>query len=366
MFRSLPPDEETQSTGLSNAADAELERHGCARKGVGAGIEAPAESDGTNQDQRAVDYVELRVWENEESRKKADVLQMPFMQKMQDLGVKLETGLYRRVFDDALIRLIQAKSKQEPFLAPDHFTPFTGEPDTNVQASRPAIHTLTSEFGFVEIFKKLFGGKGEEQEEAPTTSEQRKSAWQEEERHAEFAFCSDVGFRGLHPEEGGEEAACWSRCGRVCEGAMFLAEDALPEWRLVPVATRTKPCKTPAKKSAVQILCKAIKKPTQYDISSAVKQETTFDVEAQQQEQMQQLSKQQMLLQHQPPSTHAFAAASPGYLPEEAQLAPQTFAAAAYGRGRSALPQWALYLIITGVALLCGLILCCCLCFCRR
>ncbi|CDJ53064.1 hypothetical protein, conserved [Eimeria brunetti] len=258
------------------------------------------------------------------------------------------------------------QSKQGATLAPDQFPSSTGESNTGLNAAGPAAHTLTSEFGFVEIFKKLFGQKGEEQEEAPTTSEQRRSAWKEEERHAEFAFCSDVGFRGLHPDEGGEEAACWSRCGRVCEGAMFLAEDALPEWRLVPVATRTKPCKTPAKKSAVQILCKAIKKPTHYDISSAVKQETTFDVEAQQQEQMQQLARQQMLLPHQLPSTPALAVGTPGYPPDEAQMVPESFAAAAYGRGRSAFPQWALYLILIGIALTCALLMCCCLCFCRR
>ena len=91
------------------------------------------------------------------------------------------------------------RTKQEPILAPDQPTSFTGEFDAGINASPPAVDTLASEFGFVEIFKKLFGGTGEEQEEAPTTSEQRRSAWQEEERHAEFAFCSDVGFRGLHP-----------------------------------------------------------------------------------------------------------------------------------------------------------------------
>lgn len=67
-------------------------------------------------------------------------------------------------------------------------------------------HTLDSRWGFVELFKKLFGGgAGGGEEEAPTTSEQRRSSWQEEERHAEFAFCTDAGFRGVHPEEGGEE-----------------------------------------------------------------------------------------------------------------------------------------------------------------
>ncbi|CDJ63173.1 hypothetical protein, conserved [Eimeria necatrix] len=237
---------------------------------------------------------------------------------------------------------------------------------TNGNREATTSEALASGLGFVEIFKKLFGGKQEEQEEAPTTSEQHRSAWKEEERHAEFAFCSDVGFRGLHPEEGGEEAACWSRCGRVCEGAMFLAEDALPEWRLVPVATRTKPCKTLAKKSAVQVLCKAIKKPTHYDISSAVKQETTFDAEAQQQEQMQQLQRQQMLFQQQPTLTPGLAAPAAGRLAEEAYVVPETFAAAAYGRQRSGMPHWALSLIFIGVALICALVFCCCMCFCRR
>ncbi|KAL8452820.1 hypothetical protein Emag_002193 [Eimeria magna] len=218
-------------------------------------------------------------------------------------------------------------------------------------------------WGFVQLFKKLFKkGSDDEEEEVPTTSEQRRGAWREEERHAEFAFCTDVGFRGLHPEEGGEEAACWSRCGRVCEGALFLAEDALPEWRLISVATRTKPCKTLAKKSAVQILCKAIKKPTNFDISSAVKQEMTFDLEAQQQEQMQQTQQQQLLIQQQ--LAQAGAAEGAG-LAGGALAAPETFAAAAYGRGRSGFPRWALYLILAAIAFLCLAMLCCVAC-CRR
>lgn len=118
----------------------------------------------------------------------------------------------------------------------------------------------------------------------------------------------------------------------------------------------------------LQVLCKAIKKPTNFDISTAVKQEMTFDVEAQQQEQLQQLQQQQRLLQQQPALAAATAAGGttlPGYLPETPQAAPETFAAAAYGRGRSGFPQWAIYVILVGVAVLCSLILCCCL-FCKR
>ncbi|KAL8273734.1 hypothetical protein Esti_002334 [Eimeria stiedai] len=218
-------------------------------------------------------------------------------------------------------------------------------------------------WGFVQLFKKLFRrGSDNDEEEVPTTSEQRRGAWREEERHAEFAFCTDVGFRGLHPEEGGEEAACWSRCGRVCESAMFLAEDALPEWRLISVATRTKPCKTLAKKSAVQILCKAVKKPTNFDISSAVKQEMTFDLEAQQQEQTQQLQQQQLLVQQQLALAGAGEAAG---LAGGVLAAPETFASAAYGRGRSGFPRWALYLIFAAIGFLCLAMLCCAAC-CRR
>ncbi|KAL8433352.1 hypothetical protein Efla_001906 [Eimeria flavescens] len=222
-----------------------------------------------------------------------------------------------------------------------------------------AVQEADSAWGFVEIFKKLLGG-GEAEDEVPTTSDQRRSAWHEEERHTEFAFCTDIGFRGLHPEEGGEEAACWSRCGRVCEGVLFLAEDALPEWRLVSVGTRTKPCKTLAKKSAVQVLCKAIKKPTNFDISTAVKQEMTFDVEAQQQEQLQQQQQQQLLLQQQLQQQQLLSPAAAG---EAAALAPpQSFEAAAYGRRRSGFPPWAMYLIFAAIAVFCLALLCCCAC----
>lgn len=103
-------------------------------------------------------------------------------------------------------RAFRRSNKQDPILAPDQASYFSGEFDAGVEATPPADHILSSEYGFVEIFKKLFGGKAEEEDEAPTTSEQRRSSWHEEERHAEFAFCSDVGFRGLHPDEGGEEA----------------------------------------------------------------------------------------------------------------------------------------------------------------
>ncbi|CDI75397.1 hypothetical protein, conserved [Eimeria praecox] len=107
MFRRLPPDEGAQKAGLNYVRDAEQQRRGSDRKGVGAGIESFSDSKDAKQDQGAVDYVELRVWENEESRKKAGMLQKPFIERMRELGVEMDTGLYRRVFDDALVRLIQ-------------------------------------------------------------------------------------------------------------------------------------------------------------------------------------------------------------------------------------------------------------------
>lgn len=85
----------------------------------------------------------------------------------------------------------------------------------------------------------------------------------------------------------------------------------------------------------------------------------TFDVEAQQQEQLQQLQ-QQMLLQ---PVGGIVGPPLLGYLPQSPLAAPETFAqAAAYGRGKSSFPQWAVFLIIVGVALIFALCLCCCFC----
>lgn len=121
----------------------------------------------------------------------------------------------------------------------------------------------------------------------------------------------------------------------------------------------------------VQILCKAVKKPTNFDISAAVKQETTFDVEAQQQEQLQQLQQQQLLMQ-QPAAIPMPAGADamvPGYLPQAplgVPAGPETFTEAAYGRRKSGLPQWTLYLALVGIALICALAFCCCLCRKRR
>ncbi|KAL8449721.1 hypothetical protein Emed_002976 [Eimeria media] len=180
--------------------------------------------------------------------------------------------------------------------------------------------------GAAEFFKKLFRkGSDNEEEEVPLTSEQRRGAWREEERHAEFAFCTDVGFRGRVGVDvaGSVKALCFS-------------------------------LKT--------ILCKAIKKPTNFDITSAVKQEMTFDLEAQQQEQLQQLQQQQLLVQQQLAQAGAAEAAG---LAGGAFAAPETFAAAAYERGRSTFPRWALYLIFAAVAVLCLSMLCCAAC-CRR
>lgn len=106
MFRRLMPDEGVEDASLGHVADAELERNSSGRKGVGAGIETPTDSE-ANQEQRVVDYVELRVWENEESHKNADMAQAALIKKIRELGVKMDTGLYRRVFDDAFVRLIQ-------------------------------------------------------------------------------------------------------------------------------------------------------------------------------------------------------------------------------------------------------------------
>lgn len=92
------------------------------------------------------------------------------------------------------------ENKLKLSLAPDPIGNFAGRPK-----DAPS-NTPESSVGFVELFKRLFsGGRKEEEEEPPTTSEQRRGSWREEERVTEFPFCTDVGFRGLHPEEGGEE-----------------------------------------------------------------------------------------------------------------------------------------------------------------
>lgn len=76
-------------------------------RGIRAGLELTADVNVPREEQPALDYVEMRVWENEESRLKAQDKQMPLLQKMQNLGVEMSGGRYRRVFDDALVRLIQ-------------------------------------------------------------------------------------------------------------------------------------------------------------------------------------------------------------------------------------------------------------------
>ncbi|CDJ61700.1 hypothetical protein, conserved [Eimeria maxima] len=107
MFRRALVDEVVENAEQSNMVDAKQQRHRVGRKGVSAGIQFSNESEGAKREQQSVDYVELRVWESEESRSKADMLQTPLVQKIQELGVKMDAGLYRRVFDDALVRLIQ-------------------------------------------------------------------------------------------------------------------------------------------------------------------------------------------------------------------------------------------------------------------
>lgn len=78
-----------------------------ARRGVGAGLQTAADDNASQEEPQAVDYVEMRVWENEELHQRAQALQMPFLQQMQELGVGMSAGRYKRVFDDTLVRLIQ-------------------------------------------------------------------------------------------------------------------------------------------------------------------------------------------------------------------------------------------------------------------
>lgn len=80
------------------------------RVGVSAGLEdAAAASGGAIKEGKpaAVDYVEMRVWENQHMQQKAQAKQFPWLQKMQKVGVNIHGGVYRRVFDDALVRIIQ-------------------------------------------------------------------------------------------------------------------------------------------------------------------------------------------------------------------------------------------------------------------
>lgn len=104
----------------------------------------------------------------------------------------------------------------------------------------------------------------------------------------------------------------------------------------------------------MQVLCKAIKKPTHYDITHAVRQETTFDNEMT--ELQQQIAQRQQILGM--PRVDG----SPSGLPEIQEFE----AEAGYRRGAGSFPHWAVYIIVAAcVALILMLIGCCCF-FCRR
>ncbi|CDJ63172.1 hypothetical protein, conserved [Eimeria necatrix] len=106
MFRKLASDEIAQA-GAADLVDADFERRSGGRKGIGAGLEASRDGGNAEKDRHTLDYVELRVWEDESFRQKAQAMQQPYIEKMLSLGVRMYGGLYRRVFDDALVRLIQ-------------------------------------------------------------------------------------------------------------------------------------------------------------------------------------------------------------------------------------------------------------------
>lgn len=107
MFRRINSAEGANELAKQQRAGAELERHRSGPRGVGAGLETTDGDTAPQQDRQAVGYVEMRVWENEELHQKAQALQLPLLQTMQELGIGINAGLYKRVFDDALVRLIQ-------------------------------------------------------------------------------------------------------------------------------------------------------------------------------------------------------------------------------------------------------------------
>lgn len=107
MFRRIISAECASELEKQQQAGTELERYRSGPRGVGADLEAADGGTATQQDPQEVDYVEMRVWESDELHQKAQAIQAPLLQKMQKLGVGINAGLYRRVFDDALVRLIQ-------------------------------------------------------------------------------------------------------------------------------------------------------------------------------------------------------------------------------------------------------------------
>ncbi|KAL8437276.1 hypothetical protein ACSSS7_001039 [Eimeria intestinalis] len=108
MFRRVTSPETLDELGTTQLAEAEPQPKENDRRGVGAGLGKPTDVVvPPKEEPQPLDYVEMRVWESEETHQKAQAQQMSFLQKMQELGVSVSAGRYRRVFDDALVRLIQ-------------------------------------------------------------------------------------------------------------------------------------------------------------------------------------------------------------------------------------------------------------------
>ncbi|KAL8449722.1 hypothetical protein Emed_002977 [Eimeria media] len=110
MFRRVTSVETLDDLGAAQTAETEAQLKETERRGVGAGLTKQSEeevADSNKEPQQSIDYVEMRVWESEDTHQKAQAQQSSLLQKMQDLGVSINAGRYRRVFDDALVRLIQ-------------------------------------------------------------------------------------------------------------------------------------------------------------------------------------------------------------------------------------------------------------------
>ncbi|KAL8433351.1 hypothetical protein Efla_001905 [Eimeria flavescens] len=107
MFRRVTSPDGLETSAEQQQADVHQQPKPAERRGVAAGLEAAADGKAPTANQQPVDYVEMRVWESEELHQKAQTQQMFMLQKMEELGVAMKTGRYGRVFDDALVRLIQ-------------------------------------------------------------------------------------------------------------------------------------------------------------------------------------------------------------------------------------------------------------------
>ncbi|OEH75833.1 hypothetical protein cyc_03713 [Cyclospora cayetanensis] len=107
MFRRVPFAEADQGIEQKQTTNKEVQQHTGGRRGIGAGLEVAVEEAVTKGNRPILDYVEMRVWESEGQQQNACKLQLPVQQKMCELGVEMYGGPYRRVFDDALVRLIQ-------------------------------------------------------------------------------------------------------------------------------------------------------------------------------------------------------------------------------------------------------------------